>query len=214
MEDNRIETNQVYISGKIVSGFKTFFKRDDKRYYMADMAVKRLSRQIDYIPVVLNDQMLNMAYDHKGQYISVTGQYISYNPNENGRRRLKFYVMAEKMELGDAEVRTFDDNYIFLDGRICKEPIYRITPRGRSITDLFLAVNSPDLKSCYIPCICWGKTAYSAASLSVGVRVGIVGRIQSREYNKQLDAFTVEKRIAYEVSVKNFTERMEGVRGK
>lgn len=208
MEDNRIETNQVYISGKIVSDFQAFFKGDNTSYYMADMAVRRLSRQMDYIPVVLNDQMLNMAYDHKGQYISVIGQYISYNLNENGRRRLKFYVMAEKMELKDVEDRTFDDNYIFLDGYICKEPIYRKTPHGHFITDLFLAVSGSNMKSYYIPCICWGRTAYYAASLSVGGRVEIVGRIQSREYNKQLDAFTVERRIAYEVSVKNFTERM------
>ena len=203
MEDNRVETNQVYLSGKIISGFHAFFGHYNSRYYMADVEVRRLSGQADCIPLVLHERMIDTAYDYKGKYVSVTGQFNSYNFNENGRRRLKLYVMAGKIELGNTEDRKFDDNYIFLDGRICKKPIYRKTPLGRSITDLFLAVNSSYMKSYYIPCICWGKTAYSAASLLVGMLVGIVGRIQSREYDKQLDAFTVEKRIAYEVSVKN-----------
>lgn len=203
MEDNRMDTNQAYVSGKIISGFRAVFRHYDTSCYMADVEVRRFSSQTDRIPVVVNGRMIDAAYDYKGQYISVAGQYISYNFNESGRRRLKFCVMAEKMELGDAESYRFDNNYIFLDGNVCKEPIFRITPRGRFITDLFVAVNSSDMKSYYIPCICWGKTAYSAASLAVGARVEIVGRIQSREYNKQLDADTAEKRIAYEVSVKN-----------
>ena len=203
MKNNKMETNKVYVSGEIISDFQVVFKRCNTSYYMADLAVRRLSDQVDFIPVVFNDQMIDIANDYKGQYISVAGQYISYNFTENGKERVRLYVMAEEVELGEAEERDTDDNYIFLDGHVCKKPVLRRTPNGRSITDLFVAVNCPGRKSYYFPCICWGRLAYSAARLSVGAHVRILGRIQSREYSKQLDENTVEKRIAYEVSIKD-----------
>ena len=92
-------------------------------------------------------------------------------------------------------------NQIYLDGYICKEPIYRKTPLGREIADLLLAVNRPYGKSDYIPCICWGRNARFASSFEVGTRCVVWGRIQSREYMKKLSEDQVEKRVAYEVSV-------------
>ena len=52
----------------------------------------------------------------------------------------------------DEDMKT---NQIFLDGYICKDPIYRKTPLGREIADLLIAVNRSYGKSDYIPCICW-----------------------------------------------------------
>ena len=92
-------------------------------------------------------------------------------------------------------------NQIYLDGYICKEPVYRKTPLGREIADLLLAVNRPYGKSDYIPCICWGRNARYAEHFKVGERCAIWGRIQSREYMKKLDEEHVEKRVAFEVSV-------------
>ena len=92
-------------------------------------------------------------------------------------------------------------NQIFLDGYICKTPIYRRTPLGREISDMLLAVNRPYGKSDYIPCICWGRNARFTSGFEVGGHVQIWGRIQSREYVKKLDDDTTEKRVAYEVSV-------------
>ena len=56
----------------------------------------------------------------------------------------------------------------FLDGYICKAPIYRKTPLGREIADLLLAVNRPYGKSDYIPCIAWGRNARFASSFDRG----------------------------------------------
>ena len=92
-------------------------------------------------------------------------------------------------------------NQIFLDGYICKTPVYRKTPLGREIADLLLAVNRPYGKSDYIPCICWGRNARFASTFEVGGRTQIWGRIQSREYMKKIGEEQMEKRIAYEVSV-------------
>ena len=92
-------------------------------------------------------------------------------------------------------------NQIYLDGYICKPPVYRKTPLGREIADLLLAVNRPYGKSDYIPCICWGRNARYASAFQVGGHVMIWGRIQSREYIKRLSEEESEKRVAYEVSV-------------
>ena len=92
-------------------------------------------------------------------------------------------------------------NQIFLDGYICKEPVYRKTPLGREIADLLVAVNRPYGKSDYIPCIAWGRNARYASGFAVGTRILIWGRVQSREYTKRLNETECEKRVAYEVSV-------------
>ena len=92
-------------------------------------------------------------------------------------------------------------NQIFMDGFICKPPVYRKTPLGREIADILLAVNRPYGKSDYIPCICWGRNARYASAFAVGGHVLLWGRIQSREYMKRIGENQSEKRIAYEVSV-------------
>ena len=105
------------------------------------------------------------------------------------------------MEFIDEELDGAKTNSIFLDGYICKQPVYRMTPLGREIADLLLAVNRPYGKSDYIPCISWGRNARYASNFAVGERCLVWGRIQSREYVKKLSEEDMEKRVAYEVSV-------------
>ena len=50
-------------------------------------------------------------------------------------------------------------NQIMLDGYICKAPTYRVTPFGREIADILIAVNRSYNKSDYIPAIAWGRNA-------------------------------------------------------
>ena len=92
-------------------------------------------------------------------------------------------------------------NQIILNGYICKEPVYRVTPFEREITDILLAVNRPHNKSDYIPCIAWGRNAKFASKLKVGSNVQIYGRVQSRDYQKKLSETQIVERTAYEVSV-------------
>ena len=144
---------------------------------------------------------MDVNADYKGEYISVCGQFRSYNRHEERRNRLVLSVFAREIEFVDELEESSKTNQIFLDGYICKEPIYRKTPLGREIADLLLAVNRPYGKSDYIPCICWGRNARYASNFSVGERCAIWGRIQSREYMKKLDEENVERRVAFEVSV-------------
>ena len=92
-------------------------------------------------------------------------------------------------------------NNVYLNGYICKTPVYRTTPFGREIADILLAVNRAYNKSDYIPCIAWGRNAKYAGALSVGDNISIWGRVQSREYQKKINEEEVENRVAYEVSI-------------
>ena len=141
--------------------------------------------------------------------IMVQGQFRSYNRHEERRNRLVLSVFAREIEFVDETPESSQTNQIFLDGFICKEPIYRKTPLGREIADLLIAVNRPYGKSDYIPCICSGRNARFASSFTVGTRCEIWGRIQSREYIKKLSEEDAEKRVAYEVSVSKLELREE-----
>ena len=130
-----------------------------------------------------------------------SGQFRSYNRHEEKKNRLVLSVFARELSFVEEEDDSVKSNQIYLDGYICKPPVYRKTPLGREIADLLIAVNRSYGKSDYIPSICWGRNARYASGFEVGSHVQIWGRIQSREYVKKLNEFETEKRIAYEVSV-------------
>ena len=168
---------------------------------MVDVLVKRLSGSEDRIPLMVSERLVDVTQSYIGEYIQVQGQFRSYNRHEEKKNRLVLSVFAREISFVDGEGDKVKSNQIFLDGYICKTPIYRRTPLGREISDMLLAVNRPYGKSDYIPCICWGRNARFTSGFEVGGHVQIWGRIQSREYVKKLDDDTTEKRVAYEVSV-------------
>ena len=201
MTDKVIENNQVTVMGEIVGDFAFSHEIFGEGFYMVDVKVQRLSESFDIIPVMVSERLLDVNADYKGMLISVSGQFRSYNRHEERKNRLVLSVFAREIEFVDEIEESARTNQIFLDGYICKEPIYRKTPLGREIADLLLAVNRPYGKSDYIPCICWGRNARYASNFRVGERCAIWGRIQSREYMKKLDEENVERRVAFEVSV-------------
>ena len=201
MTDKVIENNQVTIMGEIVSGFSYSHEIFGEGFYMVDVLVTRLSESADIIPLMVSERLLDVTKDYRGTKIMVTGQFRSYNRHEERKNKLVLSVFAREIEFIEEIGESSKTNQIFLDGYICKEPIYRKTPLGREIADLLLAVNRPYGKSDYIPCICWGRNARFASGFEVGTRCAIWGRIQSREYVKKISETEVEKRVAYEVSV-------------
>ena len=201
MSDKVIENNQVSVSGEIVSGFTFSHEVFGEGFYMMDLLVRRLSDSADLIPVMISERLIDVSRDYVGEYIRIGGQFRSYNRHEEKKNRLVLSVFAREVEFLDEEVENAKTNQIFLDGYICKLPIYRKTPLGREIADLLVAVNRPYGKSDYIPCIAWGRNARFASGFSVGTRIQIWGRVQSREYTKKLSETECEKRTAYEVSV-------------
>ena len=201
MTDKVIENNQVAIMGEIVSDFTFSHEIFGEGFYMVDISVDRLSESTDIIPVMVSERLIDVNEDYKGMKICITGQFRSYNRHEERKNRLVLSVFAREAELVDAEEAEQNPNHIFLDGYVCKRPVYRKTPLGREIADVLLAVNRPYGKSDYIPCICWGRNARFADQFEVGSHIQLWGRIQSREYQKKISEDMYEKRVAYEVSV-------------
>ena len=201
MSDKIIENNQVSIVGEVVSEFYFSHEVFGEGFYMLDVSVKRLSDSCDVIPLMISERLIDVSGDYRGNYIHATGQFRSYNRHEEKKNRLVLSVFVRELEFINEEVENAKTNQIFLDGYICKAPVYRKTPLGREIADILLAVNRPYGKSDYSPCICWGRNARFASGFEVGGHTQIWGRIQSREYVKKLDEEESERRVAYEVSV-------------
>lgn len=199
--DKVIENNQVTVMGEIVSDFSYSHEIFGEGFYMVDVKCKRLSESYDIIPVMVSERLIDVTDSYIGSLICVVGQFRSYNRHEEHKNRLVLSVFAREINFIEEMEESSKTNQIFLDGYICKEPVYRKTPLGREIADLLLAVNRPYGKSDYIPCICWGRNARYANHFKVGERCAVWGRIQSREYMKKLDEENVEKRVAFEVSV-------------
>ena len=201
MSDKIIENNQVTIMGKVATEFSFSHEVFGEGFYMVEVEVKRLSNSEDRIPLMISERLIDVTQDYTGEYIMVHGQFRSYNRHEEQKNRLVLSVFVREISFMEEEPDGTKTNSIWLDGYICKEPIYRKTPLGREIAALLLAVNRPYGKSDYIPCICWGRNARYASGFEVGEHVQLLGRIQSREYVKRISDTETEKRIAYEVSV-------------
>ncbi len=201
MSEKVIENNKVVVFGEVISDFTFSHEVFGEGFYLTEILVNRLSDQVDVIPLMVSERLMDINADYKGLTVKVNGQFRSYNRHEGMRNRLVLSVFVREVEFVEEFTDYTKTNQIFLDGYICKDPIYRKTPLGREIADLLVAVNRPYGKSDYIPCIAWGRNARYASSFDVGGRVKIWGRVQSREYVKKIDEVDSEKRVAYEVPV-------------
>ena len=188
MSEKVMENNRVTVIGTIVSDFTFSHAVFGEGFYLVDLSVSRLSEQADVIPLMVSERLMDVTRDYRGCTIEADGQFRSYNRHEGVKNRLVLSVFVREVQFLEEFTDYTKTNQIFLDGYICKEPIYRKTPLGREIADLLVAVNRPYGKSDYIPCIAWGRNARFASGFSVGTRIQIWGRVQSREYTKKLSA--------------------------
>lgn len=209
METNFADNNHITLVGKITDEKKFSHEIYGEKFYTFDLSVPRLSGNADIIPVTISERLFkeeDLVIDKK---VKITGQFRSYNSYENDRNRLILTVFAKDIEFlpnQEEEIVASKDlvsNEVILTGYICKAPIYRQTPFGREIADILLAVNRAYNKSDYIPCITWGRNARYCSKMEVGTEVKVIGRVQSRAYEKKHDDGTVEQKIAYEVSISN-----------
>lgn len=193
------DTNVVNLRGEIENNLEFSHEIFGEKFYNVKIKISRLSDSFDILPMTISERLLGEADISNNRLVSVSGQLRSYNKNIENRNKLVLTVFAR--EIKEAEEGVRDPNSIFLDGYICKDPVYRKTPLGREITDLLVAINRPYNKSDYIPSIVWGRNAKFAKNLEVGDRVQMWGRIQSREYEKKLSDGETIKKVAYEVSI-------------
>ncbi|KPU42210.1 single-stranded DNA-binding protein A [Oxobacter pfennigii] len=199
MVDNVITSNKAYVEGSIASEPEFSHEMYGEGFYNFNINVGRLSDVADLLPITISERLIDGVELTIGKYVIVEGQLRSYNKYTDGGNRLILTIFARDVSF-DGE-RTKNPNQIYLDGFICKKPVYRTTPFGREITDMLVAVNRPYNKSDYIPAIAWGRNARFSEKLNVGDHVRIWGRIQSREYQKKLGEAEVITKTAYEVSI-------------
>ena len=195
------ESNQLTLCGVIETAPVLDHEVFGEQFYRLELRVPRLSGASDLLPVTISDRLMNSQVS-PGVRIQVSGQLRSYNKVMGGAGRLLLTAFAQRLLAPDDGE---NPNIIHLTGALCKPPSFRTTPFGREIADLMLAVNRAFGNSEYIPCIAWGRTARYAAQLSVGDRLQVQGRFQSREYQKQLPDGVIANRTAYEVSLNRLT---------
>lgn len=203
---NILEHNTIEVLGKVVSTPVLSHTVYEESFYVFDLEVDRLSDSVDVLPVLISEKL--MADVAVGTYVKISGQMRTYNKMENKSRRLLIYVFTRDIDVvTEEEVKNYKlpNNAVTLTGFICKEPVYRTTPFGRVIADLLVAVNRSYSNSDYIPCIAWGRNAKYAKTFSVGQKVEIKGRFQSRDYTKKDADGNVITKKAYELSILNIT---------
>ena len=207
MNTNYSENNQLVLVGKVTSDKRISHEIYGEKFYIFDLSVPRLSGNADIIPITISERLLLQEDLEIGKNIIIEGQFRSYNSFENEKNKLVLTVFAKEIKFAEDQEEDFKptkentSNEVILDGFICKKPIYRKTPFGREIADILLAVNRAYNKSDYIPCIAWGRNARFCENIPVGTEVKIIGRVQSRQYEKKYEDGTSEIKIAYEVSV-------------
>ncbi len=211
MDTNYLENNYLTLVGKVTGEKKFSHEIYGERFYIFNLEVPRLSGVVDIIPITISERLINEDTLTEGQKLLVKGQFRSYNSYESEKNRLILTVFAKDVKVISEEEQSEEENEmtkkdvvtneVVLIGYICKKPIYRQTPFGREIADILLAVNRAYNKSDYIPCIAWGRNARFCQNLEVGSQIKLVGRVQSRTYEKKHEDGSVETRVAYEVSV-------------
>ena len=198
--------NSIHLRGHVCQPLQFGHELFGEQFFVTTLRVPRLSGAEDFLPITLSERLLIDEPIAAGSILCLDGQLRSYNKVVEGSGRLLITAFAQRLLPEEDEE---NPNRVQLTGALCKAPSYRTTPFGREIADLMLAVNRSYGKSDYIPCITWGRTARYAANLKIGDKVQLVGRFQSRNYQKQLPDGTILNKVAYEVSVSRLSAMKE-----
>lgn len=198
-----VPNNKGQIIGTLKEDVNKSFEVENEKFYEGKIEIERLSDTVDILPFTISEKLVD-AYKlklKKGEHFAFGGELRSYNRMIDGKSRLILSFFVKEL-LDEKNLSEDNSNILHLTGFICKEPNYRITPFNREICDVLLAVNRMMFnKSDYIPCILWGRNAKLIQNQKVGTKIDILGRIQSRNYKKEISEGIFEEKTAYEVSV-------------
>jgi len=193
MEEQR---NSVFLCG--TAGDEAVFSHENhgERFLRFPLHIRRLSGQEDRLWILATEHLLAPLLPVSGKRLALEGHLRSFNNKSGQGSRLVISALTRTIEESDSE----DSNRILLSGVLCKPPILRRTPLGRSICDVMLAVNRRYGRADYLPCIAWGQLALAVSRLDVGDVLNLAGRVQSRQYTKSLPEGK-QLRTAFEVSI-------------
>lgn len=185
--------NKIVLAGTVVDEPTFSHEVYGEKFYQFCLSSSRESGTCDVLPCIISEILKKDI--EAGTEIKVLGEIRTRNVYENNQSHLEITVFVKNIFPYEEY-----ENYVEMDGFICKEPVYRKTPLGRQVADLLIASNRSYGKSDYIHTIAWGRNAIKTSEFEVGTRVKVLGRLQSREYKKKIEDATYEVRTAYELS--------------
>lgn len=187
--------NKVLLSGQMGDvSFSHEFK--DISFYSSKLKVKRDSGVIDTIPIIFQEKHLHIF--KKYDFIYLEGLIKTYRNKVTG---VQLVVYAYDAKTLDKEEYL---NVISLSGKIEKAPIFRVTPQKRSITDLSIMISEIQGFKVFVPCIAWGENARKAEGFQIGESILLKGRLQSRDFSKQMPNGNIVAKTIVEVSISDF----------
>ena len=142
------DTNIVNLKGIIENNLEFSHEIFGEKFYTTKLKINRLSESFDVLPITVSERLLEEIDLNENKLVKVSGQLRSYNKNIDNKNRLVLTIFVR--DIKEEREDNKDPNSIFLDGYVCKDPIYRKTPLGREITDLLVAINRPYNKSDFI----------------------------------------------------------------
>lgn len=190
-----LTNNDVLLEGTPLSAPEWSHENHGTQFYRLLLQVPRLSGTPDTLPLLLRDDLLPRLTE--GAPVRVQGQLRSFNNRSGVGNKLVLTVYVQDIQPGLGA----PCNQITLSGALCKTPIFRRTPLGRSICDLMLASPRRYGRADYLPVIAWGQLAVRTSQLPVGQSLALEGRVQSRVYHKVTEDGDTQERVAYEVSM-------------
>jgi len=196
--------NKIFLRGRLAAAPSLSHVNHGVSYFLLPTAVSRLSGAEDRLNVMASQEQLAGLSLSPGDPLTVFGEVRTFNNRSGVGSRLIVSVFARELSNQGGE----DENQLELSGTLCKPPALRTTPLGRTICDMILAVNRRYGRSDYLPCIAWGSLAHRCGSMSVGDKLELKGRLQSRTYTKQIGGQS-EERTAFEVSIMSLSSGPE-----
>lgn len=183
------KNNTIVLVG-CIEGTPTFSHNSNgEDFYKANIICRRSSGNEDIIPLMISELFMELIQEEKR--FKIQGEIRTHNIDG------KLIVSVFVQEINKTEEE--DMNIVSLIGYICKNTEIRKTSvSNRQVISFILATNRTYVKTDYIPCICWGRNANKIAQMSIGSRMNLQGRLQSRTYQKNGTEITT-----YEVSVSN-----------
>ena len=200
--DEQIPNNCIRIVGSFKYLIGTFVNQYQKVFGEICLETRRRSDVRDVCRVIVPiEQIYNAGELTEGDRLEIIGEVRSLSYlDEESNSHFKIYIHAISFSRSEEE---HDINDVGLIGYVAKPPIYRVTPMGREIADLRIAVYRKSGKADFLPCVVWGRNSRFAQNLEVGKLVKLqMGRLQSR---LKTDACGNDK-VLYDISFGIITE--------
>ena len=152
-------------------------------YFETVISVPRLSGECDNLRLNLPEHI--RAGKEIGDEIAILGQFRSRNVMEGTKSKLELIVFALS-ELDPESVDERSTNIVMLSGFICKPTTMRVTPFGREIADLLVAVNRGHKKSDYLPALRGARTQECHLSLWLGMQSTLSAEFKAGNIKKRI----------------------------